>query len=405
MYLNGLLGDTEGVMKVLEVDEPLALPSPIRHRSVNDRHVYLAMKIPTWVVVDYLESLLMDSLILGNTIRQAVKEACQTIPNLTQEEGLHRVKLLIRKLYDRDFYNSLYDQVNEEVETVQRVQLQLTNRCNLRCIHCYMDSGITHYDEIGIENWKSLIDTIAVRADRWFCSISGGEAMLYKDYLEVLTYAKQKGAETAMISNGLMLTEERIRTLEPVLDHIQISLDGATPEVNDAIRGKGVHAAVVKALKLLNNSSIRVGLNVVLMESNVEDIKQNLSRLIQQELDGMKLDLDISTLVREGRANNSDKVITTSNFISSINETAEDFLQMDDWMPSPSYRRQNCGYGNTLAIYSNGDVSPCLSPRFIRGNILKNDMGELLDVIARERTDSLVDRLPECKSFRKKITF
>ncbi|WP_258871829.1 SPASM domain-containing protein [Virgibacillus dokdonensis] len=67
-------------------------------------------------------------------------------------------------------------------------------------------------------------------------------------------------------------------------------------------------------------------------------------------------------------------------------------------MPTPSYPRRNCGYGNTLDIYPNGDVSPCLTPRFIRGNIINDEIQNVFNWIDNEREDSLVDRLPECKT-------
>ena len=66
-------------------------------------------------------------------------------------------------------------------------------------------------------------------------------------------------------------------------------------------------------------------------------------------------------------------------------------------MPTPSYPRRNCGYGNTIDIYPNGDVSPCLTPRFIRGNVIKDGIKELFDQIDNEREQSFVINLEECK--------
>ncbi|RFA34184.1 hypothetical protein CAI16_12395 [Virgibacillus dokdonensis] len=261
-----------------------------------------------------------------------------------------------------------------------------------------MDSGLKHYDEITLEKWIAIIDEASHRYDKWFLSLTGGEPLMYKGHLDILKYAKEKGATTGMISNGILLNQNKVKDLDGILDHLQISLDGATAEVNDRIRGKGVFDKVVKRLKLLKNTNIRLGLNVVVMKSNAENLRENLHSFVMEELDGMDIDIDLSSFVSEGRGKDLAENVESEKFSSTISFTADHFVSEDDWMPTPSYPRRNCGYGNTLDIYPNGDVSPCLTPRFIRGNIINDEIQNVFNWIDNEREDSLVDRLPECKT-------
>ncbi|PEJ11752.1 hypothetical protein CN684_00190 [Bacillus wiedmannii] len=379
------------------LDSFLNLPNPIVHKVIDDKNLFLAIKVPAWVVLDELESMLMSELINKKTLREAIKSVALR-SHLDPIELINVMKKLISTLYSKDFFNKMYEKSDNYVQNVRNLQFHLTNRCNLRCTHCYMNSGIAHYDEISLKEWKEIINQASQRYDSWFLTLTGGEPTLYDGYLEILKYAKAHGATTAMISNGTLLTKRKIDELNGILDHIQISLDGATEEVNDRVRGKGVFKKVVKTFKLLRDTDMRVGMNIVVMKSNTDDLRENLHNLIMDELQGMDVDLDLSSFVSEGRGINLTENVDPVTLTTTISHTAEHFINEDDWMPTPSYPRRNCGYGNTIDVYPNGDVSPCLTPRFIRGNFLKDGITNVFDWIEHGREQSMVDALPECKS-------
>ncbi|MDQ0177307.1 radical SAM/SPASM domain-containing protein [Bacillus chungangensis] len=380
-----------------DLDKPLQLPKPIKHRKVKGKNLFIAINVPTWIVLSDRDSYLFKLLLNNISMREAVKSHSYKY-NQREIDSLEQMKKLISLLYTKDFFNKSYIASDDNVKRVRNIQFHLTNRCNLRCIHCYMDSGIKEYDEIDTKQWLALIDEASERYGEFFLSITGGEPLLYKGHLEILRYAKSKGAKTGMISNGMAITEQKVQELNTCLDNLQISLDGASEEVNDKIRGKGVFNRVTKSLKLLKNSDVRVGLNITVMNSNAQDIQDNLYNYINNELGGMKLDLDLSSFVSEGRGVNLTEEINPSDFASTLSYTAEHFVDKDAWMPTPSYPRRNCGYGNTIDIYPNGDVSPCLTPRFIRGNFIKDGVKSLFDIIDHEHNLSMVDLLPECKT-------
>lgn len=384
--------------QTFDMDKFLELPTPVTHHVIDDKNLYIAVNVPTWVVLNDIDALILDCFINKMTIRNTIKKVSES-ENMNWDEAFTRVKKLISLLYAKDFFNKSYASNDHEVKRVRNIQFHLTNKCNLRCIHCYMDSGITRYEEVSVEKWKEVIDRAAARYGEIFLSLTGGEPLLYKGYLEILRFAKEsKGASTGMISNGMLLDENKIKELEKYLDNIQISLDGATAAVNDRIRGKGVFNRVTQSLRMLGNSKIRVGLNIVVMKSNAKDIEENLYSYIKNELNDMEIDLDLSSFVSEGRGRDLSENVKPMDFASTLSYTAEHFVEEDSWMPTPSYPRRSCGYGNTIDVYPNGDVSPCLTPRFIRGNLFKDGIDNVLDWIDAEREQSMVDALPECKT-------
>lgn len=380
-----------------DLDNSLKLPFPIKHRKYDKKHLFIAVNVPTWIVLDSEDAFIMNLLVSGQTLRETIQQFSTNF-NISPETSLKKLQKLISLLYTKDFFNKSYIQSDQQVQMVRNLQFHLTNKCNLRCIHCYMDSGVKHYDEMTINQWKEIIDKASLRYGRWFLSLTGGEPLVYQGYLDILKYAKDKGATTGMISNGTLLTPKKVEELDGVLDHLQISLDGATEEVNDRIRGKGVFNKVIENLKLLKETNIRLGLNVVVMKSNADDLRDNLHNLVKEKLGGMDIDLDLSSFVSEGRGINISENIEPTHFSSTISYTAEHFVKEDDWMPTPSYPRRNCGYGNTLDIYPNGDISPCLTPRFIRGNLIKDGIENVFNWIDIEHQESMVDILPECKT-------
>ncbi len=78
-------------------------------------------------------------------------------------------------------------------------------------------------------------------------SIGGGEPFVREDFMDLLDYAHEKGIVTCVSTNGTMINDEIARRLDHKLVYIQVSLDGASPESNDAIRGEGSFRKALRA--------------------------------------------------------------------------------------------------------------------------------------------------------------
>src|ERR1019366_4938549 len=152
------------------------------------------------------------------------------------------------------------------------VQLDLTYRCNERCIHCYLD----HHDhgEMTTAEIKDLLDQMA-DAGVFYLTISGGEILMRRDFFEILEHARARTFCVKLKTNGVLIREkeaERIRALN--VDSIQISIYSHRHEVHDAItKMPGSLRQSIDAVRLLRAHGLRVILANVLMAHNAEDYR------------------------------------------------------------------------------------------------------------------------------------
>jgi [mycofactocin precursor peptide]-tyrosine decarboxylase / 3-amino-5-[(4-hydroxyphenyl)methyl]-4,4-dimethylpyrrolidin-2-one synthase len=126
---------------------------------------------------------------------------------------------------------------------------ELTYGCNLACIHCLSSSGRRDPRELSTEEAKALVDEFAAM-QVFYVNIGGGEPLVRPDFFEIVEYAIERRVGVKFSTNGAFVTQEAARRFAATdyLD-IQISLDGATPETNDPIRGIGRGFARTESLR------------------------------------------------------------------------------------------------------------------------------------------------------------
>ena len=112
-----------------------------------------------------------------------------------------------------------------------------TNRCNLKCSHCYQDAGNAKEAELSTEEGKKLIDESA-RAGFKIMIFSGGEPLMRPDIFELIAYAASKGLRPVFGTNGMMITREVAQKLKDCgAMAMGISLDSLNEEKHNAFRG------------------------------------------------------------------------------------------------------------------------------------------------------------------------
>ena len=144
--------------------------------------------------------------------------------------------------------------------------------CNLRCSHCLSSSGDPAAGELSTAEALDLVEQL--HASRVFqVNFGGGEPFLRPDFEQILAACHGKGIMTCISTNGTLLSPARVARLAANrLVAIQVSLDGATRETCDAIRGEGVFDTAVEAVRLLAASSIPTSINTVLTAQNAGEI-------------------------------------------------------------------------------------------------------------------------------------
>ena len=150
------------------------------------------------------------------------------------------------------------------------VQLDLTYRCNERCVHCYLDHD--DHGEMTTAEIKDLLDQMA-DAGVFFLTISGGEIMMRKDFFEILEHARARTFCIKLKTNGVLIRKkeaERIRALG--VESVQISIYSHRAEVHDAItKMPGSFRQSIEAVRLLRTVGLHVTMANVLMVQNAQD--------------------------------------------------------------------------------------------------------------------------------------
>jgi mycofactocin radical SAM maturase len=134
---------------------------------------------------------------------------------------------------------------------------ELTYACNLACVHCLSSSGRRDPAELDTAGCESVIDELE-RMQVFYVNIGGGEPTVRPDFWQLVDYATGHHVGVKFSTNGVRLDAATARRLagSDYLD-VQISLDGATAEVNDAVRGPGSYDMAIAAMTHLRQAGFR----------------------------------------------------------------------------------------------------------------------------------------------------
>lgn len=173
----------------------------------------------------------------------------------------------------------------QRVDQMARIftfQYQITEKCNLRCTHCYEDGAITH--DASLEELVMMLDKFLRTAEKWkrlpVVPLSGGEPLVSPNFWPLLdhleTYGETKNVLASILSNGTLIDKKVAEALSnyKVLEFVQISLDGVTPETHEDIRGKGTFKKSVRAITNLVDAGVPVHIHFVVHKNNYEEAFQ-----------------------------------------------------------------------------------------------------------------------------------
>ncbi len=150
---------------------------------------------------------------------------------------------------------------------------ELTYACNLACVHCLSSSGRRDPRELTTDECKALIDEWAAMGV-FYVNIGGGEPTIRRDFFELIDYAIDNRVGVKFSTNGSRIDAAVARRLA-VMDYLdlQISIDGASAEVNDAVRGEGSFATAVRAMEHLADADFGpFKISIVMTRHNVAEL-------------------------------------------------------------------------------------------------------------------------------------
>lgn len=157
---------------------------------------------------------------------------------------------------------------------VIKLDLNVTNRCNLPCPHCCFKAGRKEMPEMPFAELKKLMTEFRLQGGLRI-DITGGEPLMRDDIFQIIECAKELGIRVELVTNGTLLDDQIILNLcKAGLDEIAVSIDGATWESNKIIRGysEQTYQSLCNKITLLVAYGIKTKINTVLFEHNLQEI-------------------------------------------------------------------------------------------------------------------------------------
>jgi len=269
--------------------------------------------------------------------------------------------------------------------------LELTYKCNLKCVHCSVISSNTAQQELSTEEWFHVLDQLA-NANVLNITFTGGEVFARKDFLSLLDYAIYKRFLVDIYSNGVIITEEQIRHLaKKYINSFQTSLYGDTSELHDSITGeKGSFDKTLTTLKLFKNLGVSLVIKTVMMKQNASSCS-GMMKIADKYGANFQIGLSVS------QACNGDVTPTTFR-IESFEQIKNIILERDkDFInkipPKKDIKRSLCGAGfSGIGINPSGKIFMC--------NAINIPIGD----VKCESIINVWNCSSELKRFRKKRT-
>lgn len=147
--------------------------------------------------------------------------------------------------------------------------IDLTHRCNLRCLHCYTGPGESGSGEMETAKVLSVLDEIT-DAGCLFLLLTGGEPLLRRDFSDIYRHARRNGLVVTVFTNATLLTEEiagAFTELPP--QFVEVTFYGATPTTHERItRVAGSFGKTMAGVRRLLDRGISVALKTILMTLN-----------------------------------------------------------------------------------------------------------------------------------------
>lgn len=273
--------------------------------------------------------------------------------------------------------------------------LEITEKCNLKCVHCYGEFGLPKIEcehLLSIEEWKNLIKEL-VKNGCTSIQFIGGEPTLSPYLYELLEFSKNNGMDKISIfTNATIFKEKDIEALKKYNVSVRVSLYGHTSKIHDNITGKiGSFESNKKNLILLKKYKVPTTISVIIMKENekyLQEIKDYI-KSINYEFLGYDV---IRATEFENRYTHS---ITDYNVLKQRYLCEPEFYtSRSDYM---RYKHMNPCWNGKIAITSTGDVLPCV---FARNEIIGNiKTTSVKNIVSKQNKYSSItkDKIEVCR--------
>lgn len=297
------------------------------------------------------------------------------------------------------------------------ISVELTNKCNIKCVYCYGDYQPQRKDIIEFEKLKELFLFFQLNG-AVLLEITGGEPLLHPRFNEVCELALECFSAITILSNGTLFKEEHFEIIRNNINRIslQISIDGISEKTNTIVRGvPNTWERTLSTLIRLIDMKAKLRIIYMLTKTNVFELE---SACVLMRSLGVKTSLIISPVMNIGRGHYSgcsvmDHIKLDDEYILSLEKLGSKYLDVIHTIPeeiekSPYFSKveqKNCGAGwKMIGISADGNVKAChlLGEYGIIGNIYKDNYESIftsdivINFFQKFRKETVDERCESC---------
>lgn len=255
------------------------------------------------------------------------------------------------------------------------VQLDLTYRCNERCIHCYLDHE--DHGEMKTEEILGLLDQLAA-AGVFFLNVSGGEIFMRPDLFTIVEHARKLQFSVKLKTNGVMIRKAKAERIAKLgIEAVQISLYSHIADTHDEItKLPGSFKRTMEGAQFLRDAGVKVIFANVLMKQNADHYKEVQALATSM---GIRYEVDATiTPMMDGDRGIVDLNMDPGRLAGIMHDTTLLGDQAERLLAAPSgptpmeeaFETLPCSAGHTACYVSPyGDVFPCVQFPYKVGNI------------------------------------
>ncbi len=277
------------------------------------------------------------------------------------------------------------------------IQWHLTNKCNLRCIHCYQED-FSSKEELSFENLLKVFNNLAYSMEilnsNLSVALTGGEPFLYKNLFKLIERIEKNPyfKNFSIITNGFLLPKylKTLKNLKKIKD-LKISLEGVCEKTNDLIRGKGTFKKILEAIEEAKAENFKVFIMFTVMKKNLKEIDALIPFIKSHGLNGGIIErfIPIGTgkVIKEEILDIFDWKKVCLKLVDSLNLEVE----LKELSPFKAFKIEwkegelelfgsNCIVGKDGgALMPSGDFYPCRRLPLPQGNLMYKNLKEIFE--------------------------
>lgn len=375
----------------IDVKKKYNIPNNLSRKYFAEGILIISVDTANWILLHNVEEEKIFNLLIDFSIEDVLNKIGDS------EQDMNNLVYVLTELEAKQF-----EFRKQKQSGLESLNLYLTNKCNLRCRHCYMFAGEPLEDELSSDE---IFDLLKVFRCFGGCNLtlSGGEITERKDLKKIVSLSYELGLITTLLTNGTGWTDDLIEYVYDKIDEVQISIDGYDEKSNARIRGKGQFERTLNTVKKFYDKNTRVTVAITPIFPIDKDKYINFGKYLMNLFCNDNFNLNFSYELIPGREQSITDVDNEA-YRSSIEEIVEAVYpnnKLEKFVLNHKSRIlfSNCGYGG-LSISADGGVYFCnrITELECYGNIRNKSFEEIYMLSQKISKMADVDNLSPCRA-------